>query len=235
MLLKCCPVRLMKNDIETKSTQAALRKAGRPKGPGADRSRAPKAAIPVPQDASLPTAASVPPAPGRAARGARAPDQRELAASVLEEFRLIFKAVRRHYQWVESQTGVSAAQICLLGQVEERPGIRVTELARELAIHQSTASNLVERLESAKLLKRERSDADQRVVRLQLTAAGRRLVAGAPKPLEGLLPYALKQLAAKDLSPLREHLETLTGVMEALEREHTDADAPGGKPMAKRK
>jgi DNA-binding MarR family transcriptional regulator len=179
----------MKKDMETKSEQKAVVRTGR----GAAAARA-------------------------AAKVAAAPDQRALAQSVLEEFRLIFKAVRRHFQWVEAQTGVSAAQMCLLGQVDERPGIRVTELARELAIHQSTASNLVERLESARLLKRERSDADQRVVRLHLTAAGRRLVAAAPKPLEGLLPYALRQMPARDLQPLREHLEGLTDVMQSLEK-----------------
>jgi DNA-binding MarR family transcriptional regulator len=162
--------------------------------------------------------------PREPARRARAAGQAELAQAALEEFRLIFAAVRRHFHWVEEQTGVSAAQACLLAQVANNPGIRVTELARELAIHQSTASNLVERLEAARLLRRERDGEDQRVVRLHATATGRRLVQGAPQPLEGLLPYALKRMSAQELAPLLEQLRGLTHTMSAVEREQKEGE-----------
>lgn len=136
-----------------------------------------------------------------------------LALSVLEEFRVIFKSVRRHFHWVESQTGVSGAQLWVLAQVSNEPGIRVTELARALAIHQSTASNLVERLESTKLIERRRSDEDQRVVRLHLTPAGKRLVKRAPGPAEGVLPDALKKLPPAELQALKRQLVRLTRLM----------------------
>jgi DNA-binding MarR family transcriptional regulator len=162
------------------------------------------------------------PAPRRgSARGA--PAQAPLAQAALEEFRHIFAAVRRHFHWVEEQTGVSAAQACLLAHVAERPGIRVTELARELAIHQSTASNLVERLEAARLLKRERDAQDQRVVRLHASALGRRIVEGAPQPLEGLLRYALKQMPERELAPLLEQLRRLVRTMDTLEEAQKQA------------
>lgn len=170
--------------------------------------------------------ASVRAVPAVPARRARTLPQAELAQAALEEFRLIFAAVRRHFHWVEEQTGVSAAQACLLAQVANSPGIRVTELARELAIHQSTASNLVERLEAARLLKRERDGEDQRVVRLRATAIGRRLVQGAPQPLEGLLPHALKRMSAQELAPLLEQLRGLTHTMGAVEKEQKE---DGGK------
>ena len=70
---------------------------------------------------------------------------------VLKEFRLIFKSVKRHFQWVEKQTGISGAQLWAMAAVVEKPGIRVTELGQTMAIHQSTTSNLVERLVQADL------------------------------------------------------------------------------------
>jgi len=138
--------------------------------------------------------------------------------AVLGEFRLIFKSVRSHFQWVETQTGVSGAQLWALAEVAAAPGIRVTALARALSLHQSTTSNLVERLEERKLLRRARAADDQRGVRLHLTAAGKRLVAQAPQPLKGILPHALERLSEEDLALLRQQLRQLTAVMTNLDK-----------------
>ena len=164
--------------------------------------------------ASRPAVSKVRAEPSAVTEAAKNDDLHErLALSVLEEFRVIFKSVRRHFHWVESQIGVSGAQLWVLSQVSNEPGIRVTELARALAIHQSTASNLVERLESTKLIERRRSDEDQRVVRLYLTTAGKRLVKRAPGPAEGVLPDALKKLPPAELQALKRQLVRLTQLM----------------------
>src|SRR3981081_2764965 len=64
---------------------------------------------------------------------------------VLEQFRVIFKSVRRHYRSVEERSGISGALLWALAQVAANPGSQVGDLARALAIHQSTASNLLAR------------------------------------------------------------------------------------------
>jgi hypothetical protein len=43
-----------------------------------------------------------------------------------------------------------------------------------------------------------------------LTAAGKKIVAKAPGPPEGILPHALKQLSSQELIELRAHLVKLT-------------------------
>lgn len=106
--------------------------------------------------------------------------RRELALTVLEQFRLIFRSAKKHFQWVEERTGVSGAQLWLLAEVRRRPGIRVTELAHALAVHQSTVSNLLDRLQRHGLIQRDRSSTDQRVVHLSLTELGRATIARAP-------------------------------------------------------
>ncbi len=161
---------------------------------------------------TAPGAARAKPAAARAAAPA-ADAHEQLALSVLEEFRIIFKTVRRHFRWVEAQTGVTGAQLWVLAQVGNEPGIRVTALARALAIHQSTASNLVERLEELKLLERRRSNGDKRVVCLYLSPSGRRVVKRAPGPAEGVLPDALKRLAPAELRALKKKLTHLTQLM----------------------
>ncbi len=128
----------------------------------------------------------------------------------LQHFRLIFKSVKKHFHWVEQQTGVNGAQLWALAAVIENPGLTVNELAKTLAIHQSTASNLVDKLVRQKFLRRERSAEDQRVVHLIPESAGIRLVKGAPKPLQGVLPDALSRLSAAELTRLNALLSGVT-------------------------
>src|SRR5947209_19998420 len=87
-------------------------------------------------------------------------DERRRMLEVLEQFRVIVKSIRRHYQDVERRAGVSGAQLWALAQIAEQPGGQVGALARALAVHQSTASNLVRGLEARGLVARERRGRD---------------------------------------------------------------------------
>ena len=87
------------------------------------------------------------------------------------------------------------------------------ELARALAIHPSTASNLVRRLEALALVSRRRSGGDQRTVQLYLTGRGEQALKRAPQPLIGVLQQALSQLPARRLEVLGRHLADLIGAM----------------------
>lgn len=145
-------------------------------------------------------------------------EHHQTALAVLEQFRLIFRSAKKHFQWVRDRTGVSGAQLWVLAELRREPGIRVTELARALAIHQTTASNLIERLERQKFIKRDRSGLDHRVVHLSLTKKGQDTVAGAPLPLEGVLPDALNCLAHDELVELRRRLDQLAKLMKVRDR-----------------
>ncbi|HUD25183.1 MAG TPA: MarR family transcriptional regulator [Burkholderiaceae bacterium] len=134
---------------------------------------------------------------------------RRLAMAVLGQFRLIFRSAKKHFQWVQDRTGVSGAQLWVLAELQRRPGIRVTDLARAMGIHQSTASNLIDPLEKRRLIQRDRSSKDQRVVHLSLTRAGRETIGRAPRPLEGVLPDALHSLGRADLVELQRRLDRL--------------------------
>jgi DNA-binding MarR family transcriptional regulator len=67
--------------------------------------------------------------------------------------------------------GLSGSQLWALWQISARPGLRVSQLASALHIKPSTASNLLDKLELRQLVRRERRDTDNRVVRLHLTDA----------------------------------------------------------------
>ena len=134
---------------------------------------------------------------------------------VVKQFRAVVQAMHRHYRYVERKCGVSGAHVWALAEIAEAPGIKVSDLARALAVHQSTASNLVDKLEQAGFLVRQRRREDWRVVRLSVTAAGRRLLARAPRPLPGPLQDALLRLPLSRLASLETELAALLRQMHA--------------------
>ncbi len=129
--------------------------------------------------------------------------------SVLQRFRVVIRTAQRHSQWIERQSGVTGAQLWAMQELSEKPGLRVGELANLMALHQSTASNMIDKLETGGILRKERNSTDQRVVRLFLTDKGTELLAAAPSPARGVLPEALRLLKPEDLSRLQADLDTL--------------------------
>jgi len=149
-----------------------------------------------------------------------------IAREVLRKFRIVFGAVRQHYQAVERACGVSGAQAWALASVAESPGLRVKALAETLAIHQSTASNLIDKMERNGLIRRERSTTDLRVVHLHLTPLGEDTLARAPRPFTGALSHALVQMSADQLARLDEDLGQLIAGMDRVDRKAADQPLP---------
>ena len=146
----------------------------------------------------------------RAARGRGDP-----AARVLRRFRTVFNAIRSHFRAVETTVGISGAQVWALSQVAAHPGIGVSQLARAMDIHQSTASNLVRALLESGLVVSEKGEADRRAVHLHATARGLKALSKAPAPLTGLLPDALKRLDPATLERMDRDLDKLIRELKA--------------------
>lgn len=143
------------------------------------------------------------------------------AVRVLRRFRLVFNAVKTHFQQVERRSGIGGAQLWALSVVRDLPGIGVSGLAQAMDIHQTTASNLVKAMASAGLIVARRDAADRRAARLEVTAAGVRVLKKAPGPFSGVLPQALATLDDETLARLDADLGRL------LERLHPDKRAAG--------
>ena len=126
---------------------------------------------------------------------------------VLQQFRVLLRSIKRHYQWMEKRSGLGGAQIWAMAEISRKPGLMVTELAQQLALHQTTASNLVNRLASLQLVLKVRADRDQRVVRLRLTPKGRDVLRRAPRPFAGVLQQALGELPPARLALLHGELQ----------------------------
>lgn len=139
------------------------------------------------------------------------------APRVLRRFRIVFNAVKSHFQQVERKVGIGGAQVWALSVVATEPGIGVGRLARAMDIHQTTASNLVKALVGRDMLRTERASEDRRLVRLYLQPEGERVLQEAPGPFSGVLPEALARLEPAVLARLDHDLGALIAVLQADE------------------
>lgn len=136
----------------------------------------------------------------------------------LKNFRVVIRAAQRHSAWIEKQCGVSGAQLWVMQELHDQPGLRVGDIAKKLAIHQTTASNLLDSLEKRSYVVKTRDREDQRVVKLALSDEGEALLLRAPAPARGLMPEALQKLDAASLAKLNDGLKAL---LERIDGEDT--------------
>ncbi len=138
---------------------------------------------------------------------------------ILQKFRIIVSAAQKYSQRVEKQLGVTGAQLWIMKEINVTPGLRVGELAKKLAIHQTTASNLLDALEKKGMIEKTRQVTDQRIVNLSLTEKGKLLMKKAPEPVRGLLPEALSQMKGDDLLRLGESMDVLLQSIQQVDEE----------------
>lgn len=132
-----------------------------------------------------------------------------LALEVLQQFRVIYGTMRQYFRELEESCGLPGSQMWVLQEVERSPQIGITELAIRLGIHQSTCSQLVERLVTRKCLVKSKQSKDQRRVGLTLGDEGRKAIAALPGPAEGVLPEALSAMPGVALKTLHINLAEL--------------------------
>lgn len=146
---------------------------------------------------------------------------------VLRKLRLLFNTIKVHFRDVEKKAGVAGAQVWALSVVHAHPGIGVSELARAMDIHQSTASNLLKPLVEGGMVVADRAAHDRRAVKLKITPHGAKVLRKAPGPASGVLPEVLSKLDLETLLRLDEDLEAVVALLKADRRA---AKVPLGQP-----
>jgi DNA-binding MarR family transcriptional regulator len=143
----------------------------------------------------------------------------EIANNILQELRVVVRTIQAHSRGVEKQCGVSGVQLWAMWELFSSPGQKVSDLSKALSIHQSTASNMLDKLEEKSLIRRDRSGPDQRVVQLFLTTKGADLLSVAPKPAQGAVQDALERMSDRELKSLKTGLDSLLDNMCVSEKD----------------
>jgi DNA-binding MarR family transcriptional regulator len=131
-------------------------------------------------------------------------------AAAVDAVRRIFRALRNAAQQTQTEAGISAAQLFVLGSLADGAASSLTELGERTHTDRSSVADVVERLADAGLVERYRSDADRRRTEVRITPEGRALLGAAPKPPTELLIAGLAAMDDDELHALAAGLARLT-------------------------
>jgi DNA-binding MarR family transcriptional regulator len=147
---------------------------------------------------------------------ARAPRD-DLAASA-QAIRRILRALRLAAQDTQRSAGVSSAQLFALSALADGAPASLAQLAARTLTDRSSVSGVVNRLVERRLVSRRAAADDRRRAAVRITAAGRAVLARAPRSPMQLLVAGIEALPAARRRALARELEALVGAM-GLENE----------------
>jgi DNA-binding MarR family transcriptional regulator len=145
--------------------------------------------------------------------------------TIIQQMRILFKAVQAHSKKVEKACGLSSSKLWMIHEIATTPGIKVSQLAKTLSIHPSTCSNMLDKVEEGGFIYRDRSKSDQRSVHLYVTDRGKEILLKAPSPPQGALNSTLQKLTRKQLAELETSLGHFIEVL------HFEDDKAGLTPI----
>ena len=168
--------------------------------------------------------------------------RKETIRGALKLFRVLLDAVRRHADWVEARHGIGGAQLWVLWELGQSPGMRAVDLAKSMAVHRQKAEALLHELLEKGLVRAEMPAEAQSLVHF-LTPDGQRIADTAPEHGQGVLKAALERLpdtaleqvvvsmrAVTESLPLREDRAALNPLADIF-RPNSDESVP--RPAAK--
>jgi DNA-binding MarR family transcriptional regulator len=122
-------------------------------------------------------------------------------------------AMTRLYKPLLAKLGLTYPQYLVMLALWERDGAMVSELGERLSLDSGTLTPLLKRLEAGGLVTRLRDAADERRVRITLTAAGRKLRTRATSVPDCML--AASQCSIDELAALTGQLQALRDRLKA--------------------
>jgi DNA-binding MarR family transcriptional regulator len=146
----------------------------------------------------------------------------KLQKEVLKHFREIYIQAKSELKDNVKKTGLSGSQLWIMQQIYNFNGISNSELAKNLTLHVSTCSILVNKLIKKGLVEKTRSSTDERRIVLTITSKGKQLMAKAPKSPEGAIPSTLKKLNIEELEELNTVLTKFAKKMKVLNKIYKD-------------
>jgi len=124
------------------------------------------------------------------------------------------RLITREYQPYLDKLGVTYPQYLVLMVLWESGEVSVNEIAKKLILNTNTITPLLKRMEQQGLLKRERSEADERKVIICLSEKGNALEQEAALIPEKLAKYLLKgNVEIKDFIKLKDQLDSIISVL----------------------
>lgn len=129
--------------------------------------------------------------------------------------RRILKASDSHAKALGKATNLTTSQLLVLQSIADAGELTVGEIAGEVKLAQASVTTLVDRLQTAGLVKRTRGDTDKRKVFVSCTEDGLKLLERAPMALHDRFSTRFQGLEEWEQTMLVAVLQRVAGMMDA--------------------
>lgn len=136
-------------------------------------------------------------------------------SEIMQSLRRIYKAMQDYSQEVSQNFGITGPQLWVLKALSANGSLPLGQLSKMMYLHPSTISGVVDRLGKKGYVRRDRLQEDRRVVKVQLSPKGKRLVRKTPNPVHGRMIYGLGKLKKEKLSSIGDAIQELVEIVEA--------------------
>lgn len=143
------------------------------------------------------------------------PASLDLENQIVAAIRRIVRAIDLHSQHLREHYGLTAPQIAALREASRLENATIGSLARALHLSQPTVSGIVDRLERQGLVNRTSSPEDRRAVAVRVTAAGSKVLRGAPSLLADRFRHNLDRLEQWEQLWILSALQRIASMMDA--------------------
>ena len=126
--------------------------------------------------------------------------------------------------------GLTSAQGLPLMLLNASRGPTVAEIARSLQVDAGATTRLIDRLERKGLCKRVRSSADRRIMNVELTAEGQRVMSEVPAVLCRVMNEHLAGFSNNEWSALMHYLQRMAHNAEAMRKSDATLPCPDLRP-----
>ena len=134
---------------------------------------------------------------------------------ILIALRRIIRAVDLHSKKLVKETGLTAPQLVVIQTLLRTGPLKPSALSREISLSQPTVTAILDRLERAGLVGRERSKEDRRAVLAALTDKGRAAAGSAPELLQSGFLSQFRELPTWEQHMLIAALQRISDLMDA--------------------
>lgn len=135
--------------------------------------------------------------------------------AVVQALRRIIRAVDQHSKFLAQRYGLTGPQLAVLQYLATHEPSTTGEIAGGVSLGQATLSNILDRLEARKLVKRTRSAEDKRRVMNELTPEGRGAIDQAPPLLHDRFAREFGKLEDWERGLLLSSLQRVAKMMDA--------------------
>lgn len=142
-----------------------------------------------------------------------APSRAARQQSAVHSLRRIIRGMRLAAGETPSESGITAAQLFVLSQLDAAPAPSLNELGARTMTDRTSVAPLVDRLMERGFVTSAPSATDRRRRIITITAAGRRMLRHAPRPPAAILVDGLAQLPDDTLATLDRALRQLVRAM----------------------